>query len=121
MKACTSLAAIGCVPYILLIAIGPWLFSKIFGEEWAEAGEYARWMSMWLYIVLITRPIIASIPALSLQGLFLLFEALAVFVRAAAILIGYYLFGTAMGAVIAFSLSNVIIYAALTMLIIRKA
>ena len=121
MKACATLAAIGSLPYLVLIAFGPWLFALIFGADWKEAGEYSRWMSIWLFVVLITRPIIAAIPALSLQGLFLTFEVIAVLIRVLAILIGYLWMGTALGAVIAFSLSNAIIYAALTILIIRKA
>ena len=121
VKACATLAAIGSLPYLVLIAFGPWLFALIFGADWKEAGEYSRWMSIWLFVVLITRPIIAAIPALSLQGLFLTFEVIAVLIRVLAILIGYLWMGTALGAVIAFSLSNAIIYAALTILIIRKA
>ncbi len=121
VKACTSLAAIGSVPYLTLIAFGPLLFALIFGNEWREAGEYSRWMSIWLFVVLVTRPIIAAIPALSLQGLFLGFEAIAVLVRILSILTGYFWIGTALGAVMAFSLSNAIIYAVLTVLIIRKA
>lgn len=121
VKACATLAVIGSLPYLVLIAFGPWLFALIFGADWKEAGEYSRWMSIWLFVVLVTRPIIAAIPALSLQGLFLAFEAIAVLIRVLAILIGYLWMGTALGAVIAFSLSNAIIYAALTILIIRKA
>lgn len=121
VKACATLAAIGSLPYLVLIAFGPWLFALIFGADWKEAGEYSRWMSIWLFVVLVTRPIIAAIPALSLQGLFLAFEAIAVLIRVLAILIGYLWTGTALGAVIAFSLSNALIYTALTFLIVRKA
>ena len=121
VKACATLAAIGSLPYLVLIALGPWLFALIFGADWKEAGEYSRWMSIWLFVVLVTRPIIAAIPALSLQGLFLAFEAIAVLIRVLAILIGYLWTGTALGAVIAFSLSNALIYTALTFLIVRKA
>ena len=121
VKACATLAAIGSLPYLVLIAFGPWLFALIFGADWKEAGEYSRWMSIWLFVVLVTRPIIAAIPALSLQGLFLAFEAIAVLIRVLAILIGYLWMGTALGAVMAFSVSNVIIYTALTFLIVRKA
>ena len=121
IKACASLAAVGCIPYLIIIAFGPWLFSLIFGDEWREAGEYSRWMSAWLFVVLTTRPIIAAIPALSLQGLFLVFEVIAVAIRIVAILLGYFWFDSALGAIMAFSLSNVIIYSALTALIISKA
>ena len=121
IKACVSLAAIGFIPYLTLMILGPWLFSLIFGADWKEAGDYSRWMSVWLFSVLVTRPIISAIPALSLQGLFLVFEALTLIIRMISIIIGYFWIGSALGAVMMFSLSNVIIYAALSILVIRKS
>lgn len=121
IKACISLAAIGCAPYIILIIFGPSILSTIFGENWFEAGEYARWMSAWLFVVLVTRPIVAAIPALSLQGLFLAFEILSTLLRIAAIFVGYLWLNTALGAIIAFSLINIVIYTILAGWVIRKS
>lgn len=121
LKTCSSLAAIGSLPYLSLILLGPWLFSIIFGAAWLEAGEYARWMSAWLYLVLVTRPIIAAIPALSLQGFFLAFELLALIVRTGSIFAGYWINESALAAVIAFSLCNILIYAILACIVIQKS
>lgn len=121
LKTCFSLAAIGSLPYLSLILLGPWIFSIIFGAAWLEAGEYARWMSAWLYLVLVTRPIIAAIPALSLQGFFLVFEVLALIVRAASIFVGYWINESALAAVIAFSSCNILIYGVLACIVIQKS
>lgn len=121
LKTCASLAAIGVVPYLVLIALGPWLFALIFGSEWREAGEYVQWMSLWLFVVLVTRPVIAAIPVLSLQGAFLAFEVFALITRSTAVIAGYYLTNTALGAVAMFSLSNVLIYSILAAYVIKKS
>jgi O-antigen/teichoic acid export membrane protein len=42
LKTAKSLAWFGIPPLLLLCAIFPWVFAFIFGDEWREAGEYAR-------------------------------------------------------------------------------
>jgi len=42
LKTLAMLTALGILPAVLLFTFGPDLFSIIFGEEWREAGEYAR-------------------------------------------------------------------------------
>src|SRR5699024_8218297 len=39
-KATLSLAAVGIVPFGLVILFGPFLFSLVFGAEWEMAGQY---------------------------------------------------------------------------------
>jgi O-antigen/teichoic acid export membrane protein len=36
----------GAVPAAVLLAAGPWLFGLVFGQEWTEAGEYARLLAL---------------------------------------------------------------------------
>jgi O-antigen/teichoic acid export membrane protein len=43
---------------IVLIAAGPFLFAIVFGEEWREAGEYARILAPWMFLDLIRAPIV---------------------------------------------------------------
>lgn len=121
IKTCLSLALVGAIPYLALVLLGPWIFSILFGDDWTEAGEYARWMSVWLYFVLISRPVVAAIPVLSLQGFFLIFEIVALAARALAIFFGYQIGGSALSAVISFSMSNVFIYAILMWVIINNS
>lgn len=44
-------------PAVLIFIAGPELFSFIFGENWRLAGEFARWMTPWLYLHFISSPL----------------------------------------------------------------
>ena len=45
-------------PFLLVIMIfAPELFSWVLGEEWEEAGHYARWLMPWFYLIFITTPL----------------------------------------------------------------
>lgn len=51
------LLAIGFVPILLITIVAPDLFAVIFGERWWIAGQYVRWLSLWLLFVFISSPI----------------------------------------------------------------
>ena len=48
-KTTLVMAAVGLVPFGAMVVLGPWLFALLFGDPWWQAGEYARWMAVWLY------------------------------------------------------------------------
>lgn len=121
VKSCSALLGIGTVPYLLVFAIGPFLFGLVFGQSWVEAGTFARWMSVWLLSVLVTRPIVAAIPALGLQREFLIFEVLSIVLRVAGMAVSYYLWSSAVVVVAVYSVINVFIYLFLFLLVLRKA
>ncbi|WP_111411791.1 lipopolysaccharide biosynthesis protein [Billgrantia lactosivorans] len=82
------LAHIAMPPAIVLMAIGPDLFALVFGERWREAGEFARWMAPWIYLVFMTSPLSHLFSVLERQGQGLVFQALLLGVRVVAIAIG---------------------------------
>ncbi|MBW3068836.1 oligosaccharide flippase family protein [Actinomyces sp. 594] len=49
------LAAI--VPFALLYLLAPWLFPLVFGPTWDDAGYYARALTPWLFMNVLTSPI----------------------------------------------------------------
>ncbi|WP_175452535.1 lipopolysaccharide biosynthesis protein [Thiohalomonas denitrificans] len=51
------LAKIAMPPVLMLIIAGPELFALVFGEQWRQAGDMARWMAPWLYFAFITSPL----------------------------------------------------------------
>lgn len=51
------LLVIGFVPFLLIALVAPDLFSIIFGASWSIAGEYVRWLSLWLLFVFISLPL----------------------------------------------------------------
>jgi O-antigen/teichoic acid export membrane protein len=116
LKATLLLAAVGFVPFALVVAFGPWVFGFIFGSEWVQAGEYARWLALWMFFAFINRPSVASIPVLRLQGLFLIYEIFSVILRILLLGIGFYLFHDEILAILLFSLAGVFLNFSLVVL-----
>lgn len=82
------LAHIGMPPLLVLMLAGPEIFGHLFGEEWGEAGVFARWMAPWLYLVFITSPLGSVSLVLERQAAGMAFQALLLAVRLAAIVTG---------------------------------
>lgn len=51
------LLAIGFVPLMLITVVAPDLFALVFGERWWTAGQYVRWMSLWLFFQFVSSPL----------------------------------------------------------------
>ncbi|MDZ5782822.1 lipopolysaccharide biosynthesis protein [Marinococcus luteus] len=47
---------IGLLPLIALLALGPQLFSLVFGEKWTTSGEYARIIAFMIFFMFIFAP-----------------------------------------------------------------
>lgn len=109
LKSTLLMSAVGIVPFGLVMVIGPWLFSLVFGSEWSVAGEYARWLALWSYFGFLNRPSVAAIAALKLQKFFLFYEMFSVLLRVISLYIGFWLFKSDMIAVALFSISGVVL------------
>lgn len=110
VKATFALAVVGLFPFGLVVAFGPWLFSFVFGSEWQTAGAYAQWLALWSYFTFMSRPVIATVPVLALQGFFLVYEIVSVLLRVAALGLGFFVYDTAVAAIVIFSLVSVALY-----------
>ncbi|MGC3873512.1 lipopolysaccharide biosynthesis protein [Halomonas sp. GXIMD04776] len=113
LKATLALAAVGIVPYGVIVAFGPWLFSFVFGDEWKIAGVYAQWLALWSYFGFMNRPSVGAIPVLALQGFFLFYEIANVVLRALGLFLGFFIFESALMAIVMFSIVSVILNALL--------
>ncbi len=121
IKATAALALVGLVPFSLVVAFGPWLFALVFGEQWQVAGEFARWLALAEYLVFVSRPCVVAVPALSLQGRFLIFEIFSTSLRVLALFGGAVLVGDALATVQAFSAAGVLIYLSLVVIVVLQA
>jgi len=83
-----KLANIAMPPAMVFLLAGPNLFAFVFGESWREAGEFARWLSPWLYVAFVTSPLNVLFDVLERQRLELYFEILLFTLRAIAIIFG---------------------------------
>jgi O-antigen/teichoic acid export membrane protein len=104
IKATITLAALGFIPFSILIAFGPLLFGFVFGADWVYAGEYARWIALWSYFGFINVPSVISMPVLVLQAQLLIFDIIGIAGRLASILIGFYYFESAIFSIALFSM-----------------
>jgi O-antigen/teichoic acid export membrane protein len=55
-KSTLVLAALGTVPAVVLMTLGPWLFELVFGAEWRQAGAYAQILAPLFFVLLATAP-----------------------------------------------------------------
>ncbi|TBU75746.1 polysaccharide biosynthesis protein [Pseudomonas daroniae] len=112
-KATAALALVGLLPFALVFCFGPQLFALVFGEQWAVAGEYARWLALAEYMIFVSRPCTVAVPALALQGRFLVFEVLSTVLRIAALMAGALFLEQAEQTVMAFTTASILIYLSL--------
>lgn len=112
-KATAALALVGLLPFALVFCFGPQLFALAFGEQWAVAGEYARWLALAEYMIFVSRPCAVAVPALALQGQFLAFEVLSTVLRIAALMAGALFLQQAGQTVMAFAAASILIYLSL--------
>lgn len=109
-KATLSLAAVGLIPFGAVFLFGPWLFSFVFGAEWIVAGEYARWVALWMFCMFINQPSIKALPVLSAQAFHLKFTIITLVIHTATLVIGYYVFSSDLIAIAIFGVSGAMLY-----------
>ncbi|HEY4537845.1 MAG TPA: oligosaccharide flippase family protein [Erysipelothrix sp.] len=118
-----TLGALGVafLPFVVLMLWGGSIFSFVFGEQWYTAGTYAQWMSIWILFSLAARPVIATIPVINIQGLFLVTEIIFTILKVLAILVGAILFSSALYAVVFYSLISALFYVVLFFIVFNKS
>ncbi len=67
-KVVATLSQLSLLPFILLMLIGPEIFSFVLGEVWVEAGKFAGAISLWMYSILISTAVIPLYGVLNRQG-----------------------------------------------------
>lgn len=107
LKAVTSLAVLGVLPFTVVVLWGPSLFEFAFGSDWEQAGKYAQWISIWMFFYLIERPAISAIPIFKLQRWFLILEIFSTLLKAFLIWFSFYFLNSALQAIAIFSIASV--------------
>ena len=96
-------------PAIFLILFGPVVFPLVFGKDWAEAGEVASWLALWMLVSFAASPLSSIFAVIERQGLGLLMQGFLFAIRVCGIAVGIY-YQDFMVGVIWFSISNVFGY-----------
>jgi O-antigen/teichoic acid export membrane protein len=110
VRSTLGLFALGAPFFLAIAALGPWLFSLIFGPEWREAGVFSALMVPMLWMGLANRPAVSLIPTLGRQRGLLIYEILGTAAKISALLIGFVMFGSARWAVGVFSAVGALAY-----------
>ena len=88
MQATGLLVLLGVIPLIIVLLWAPALFAFVFGDNWAKAGTYAQWLSVWTFFILINAPSLKMIIVLKKQKISLLINAISTPLRVLALLLG---------------------------------
>lgn len=121
VKATAGLAMTGVVPVIVVVLMGPALFSFVFGAEWQTAGIYAQWLSIWIFFQYINKPAVSAVPGLRLQRGVLIYEFFSTGTKIISLYLGYFIFNSDVVAIALFSFFGVIAYAWLIFWIIHHS
>ncbi|MFD1362325.1 lipopolysaccharide biosynthesis protein [Lentibacillus salinarum] len=104
IKATVALFIVGIIPYGIIMAFGPSIFSLVFGSDWSTAGEYARWMAFWVFCMFLNRPSTKALPAMFAQAFQLKYATFTLVIRFLAFVTGYYFFSDDLIALAFFSI-----------------
>lgn len=87
-KSTLGLLAFIILPMIAGIMFFPALFALIFGENWRQAGEFARWLLLWHAVGFCNIPSVLIARILRMQRQMLLFDAVTLGLRTIILVIG---------------------------------
>ena len=121
IKATMGLIVIGLPILAIIVFSGPSLFKLVLGHEWEEAGNYAQWISLWTFMVLIDKPTIRTLPIISAQGFYLLFTIISRTLSIIVFIIVAYLYNSAIIAIATLSLFYVVHHSLIIVIVIFKS
>lgn len=103
----TRLVHLGMPSAFLFMLIGPSLFAWVFGPDWRQAGDFARWMTPWLYLVFVSSPLSVLFAVTEQQKEGLTFQAILLLVRIVTLLGGAFI-GDLLLTIVLFSAASAI-------------
>jgi len=83
-----SLLALVAIPALAIILFGPGIFAFVLGQKWAVAGEYARWLILWLMLMFANVPAVLFAQIYRKQKSVLIQDICLLTLRVLAIVIG---------------------------------
>ncbi|WP_459869122.1 lipopolysaccharide biosynthesis protein [Halomonas shantousis] len=121
LKASLALFMVGIVPFSIVLFFGPKIFSLIFGSDWWVAGQYAQWLALWMFSMLVVNPSVKALPILKAQKFHLVYTCCLTAIRIFAMFVGYYIYSSDIYAVALYSLSAVLGNIVLISIIYKKS
>lgn len=88
LRATLLLAVAAAVPVALIVAAGPAIYRFVLGNEWVLAGEFSRYLVLWLAVAFVNIPSVSLVPLLEMQRWHAVYEVIYLCARLAALLMG---------------------------------
>jgi O-antigen/teichoic acid export membrane protein len=114
-----KLLLIGSVTMSVVAFYGDFLFPFVFGSEWAAAGRYARWLSIWLVFVLSASPLSSIYSILERQGELLIINIILFVSKIGVIIIAQLMGYSGINMIATFSILGAILYSGVSFRILR--
>ena len=92
LKTLGGLAAVGLIPFTILILFAPYLFSLIFGAQWEQSGEYAQILAILFIFQFTTSPLTNAFIISGKQQLEFVWQIVFLISSLLPIVIGFYFF-----------------------------
>lgn len=106
LRATGLLALASLVPVVLVTSAGPAVFQFVLGGEWRLAGEFSRFLVLWLAVAFVNIPSVSLVPLLEMQRWHAGYEVVYLVARLGALLVGGST-GDAVTGIVLFSLVGV--------------
>ena len=110
-RATGGLAAIAVLPSVVMFLWAPGIFALVFGHAWHDAGEYARWLVLWLSVLFCNVPASLCARIMRQQRNMFLFECAILSSRLSILVVGG-LYCSVLQTIILFSFAGVVLNAA---------
>ena len=88
VKTTAGLFALGFLPALFLGICAPDLFSWVFGAQWRAAGEFARYLVIWLLFTFCNLPAVLFARLIRIQRAVFVYNVVLLLVRVAALVVG---------------------------------
>jgi len=88
VKTTLALAGIVVLPVLVIFLWGTELFTFCFGADWELAGEFSRWMFLWVGLLFVNPPSVMLFSVLSLQKYSMIFDVILLLCRLSALVVG---------------------------------
>jgi len=121
LKTISILFILIVLPFTAFFVFSKDIFLLVYGAAWIEAGEYAKWISVWLFFGLINQPIVAAVSVLSLEKNYFNYEVISLFLRFCALMLSFVCYNSALMAIILYSCAAAICNIFLTIYVLYSA
>lgn len=88
VKITSGLFAIAFFPSIILFVWSPQIFGWVFGSEWYTAGEFTRWLMLWLLFLFCNLPSVLFARILRMQRQFFFYDMFLLTIRVLSLVLG---------------------------------